>query len=164
MSKAIAAVGALAAGLVVLAGAPAHAQSVPELPADYLGEAGELLPGSVTGSLPGYATGPVGSATHAACNAGSVAGLAGAGVPGMVRHVCMVAPAVGEAIDQFVLGDHQGSVDSIIGGVPYVGSLLRQLVPTESAVEAVEGVATPGSGEGVGRLSAESVSSQLPGS
>jgi|SRR5699024_410538 len=164
MSTTIATVGALAAGLLVLAAAPAHAQSVPELPADYLGDAGEMLPGSVTGSLPGYATGPVGSVAHAACNAGSVAGLAGVGVPGLVRPVCMVAPAVGEAVDRSVQGDHRGSVDSIIGGVPYVGSLLKQIVPTESAVETVEGVATQGSGDGVGRLSAESVSAQLPGS
>lgn len=164
MSRSITAIGALAAGLLVLASAPAHAQSVPELPPDYLGEAGELLPGSVTGSLPGYATGPVGSAAHAACNAGSVAGLVGVGVPGILSPACMVVPAVGEAIDQFVQGDYQGSVDSIIGGVPYVGSLLEQVVPTESAVESVEGAAAQGSGGGAGQLSAESISSQLPGS
>lgn len=164
MSRSIAAVGALAAGLLVLASAPAHAQSVPALPPDYLGEAGEMLPGSVTGSLPGYATGPVGSAAHAACNVGSVAGLVGVGVPGVVRPVCMVAPALGESIDQFMQGDYQGSVDSVIGGVPYVGSLLEQVVPTESAVEAVEGAATQGSGGATGQLSADSISSPLPGS
>lgn len=164
MPRSIAAIGALAAGFLVLASAPAHAESAPVLPPDYLGEAGELLPGSVTGSLPGYATGPVGSAAHAACNVGSVAGLAGVGVPGLLSPVCMVAPAAGEAIDQFMQSDYQGSVDSIIGGVPYVGSLLEQVVPTESAVESVEGAAAQGSGGGAGQLSAESISSQLPGS
>ena len=164
MSRSIAAVGALAAGLLILGSAPALAQSLPELPPDYLGEVGEVLPGSVTGSLPGYATGPVGSTAHAACNAGSVAGLAGVGVPGLLRPVCMVAPALGEAIDQSMVGDYQGSVDSLIGGVPYVGSLLQQVVPTESAVEAVEGVANQGSGGGMGQLSAESITSPLPGS
>lgn len=163
MSKSIAAVGALAAGLTILASAPASAQSVPEMPEGYLGEAGEMLPGSVTGSLPGYATGPVGSAAHAACNVGSVAGLAGVGLPGMLRPVCMVAPAIGESIDQFMKADYEASVDSMIGGVPYVGSLLTRVVPTGSAVEAVEGTANQGSG-GVGELSLESISSQLPGS
>ncbi len=164
MSRSVTAVGMLAAGLLVLAAAPAHAQSLPEAPEGYLGEAGELLPGSVTGSLPGYATGPIGSAAHTVCNVGSVAGLAGMGVPGMLAPVCMVAPAVGESIDQFIAGQYEGSVKSIIGGIPYVGSLLVQVVPTESAAEAVEGVATPGSGGPSGQLPVDSISSQLPGS
>lgn len=163
MSKSIVAVGALAAGMIVLSGAPAYAQSVPEPPAGYLGEVGELMPGSVTGSLPGYATGPVGSVAHAVCNVGSVAGLAGVGLPGMLDPICMVAPAIGESIDQFMQADYQASVESMIGGVPYLGSLLVEVVPTESAVKAVEGAATAGSG-GMGELSAESISSQLPGS
>ena len=164
MSRSIATIGALAAGLLVLASAPAHAQSVPEVPEGYLGEAGEMLPGSVTGSLPGYATGPVGSAAHAACNIGSVAGLAGVGLPGMLRPVCMVVPTIGESIDHFMQGEYEGSVDASIGGVPFVGSLLEQVVPTESAVEAVEGAANQGSGGATGQLSADSISAQLPGS
>lgn len=164
MSRSIATIGALAAGFLVLASTPAHAQSVPEVPEGYLGEAGELLPGSVTGSLPGYATGPAGSVAHATCNVGSAAGLAGVGLPGMLRPVCMVLPAVGESIDLFVQGEYEGSVDAVIGGVPYVGSLLEQVVPTESAVDAVEGAANQGSGGTTGQLSADSISSQLPGS
>lgn len=164
MSRSIAAIGVLAAGLLVLASAPAHAQSLPDPSGGYLGEAGEMLPGSVTGSLPGYATGPVGSAAHAACNVGSVAGLVGVGVPGMLRPVCMVAPAIGESIDQFTQGDHEGSVDSLIGGVPYIGSLLTEVVPTGSAVDAVEGAANHGSGGTTGQLSLDSISAQLPGS
>lgn len=164
MSRSIATVGALAAGLLVIASAPANAQSVPAVPEGYLGEVGEMLPGSVTGSLPGYATGPVGSAAHAVCNVGSVAGLAGVGTPGMLRPVCMVIPAAGESIDKFIQGEYEGSVGAVIGGIPYVGSLLEQVVPTESAAESVEGAAGQGSGGGTGRLSADSISSQLPGS
>ena len=84
MSRTTAVVGALAAGLGVLSSAPASAQPLSEIPSGYLGSAGEILPGSVTGSLPGYATGPLGSVATAACNAGSVAGLAGVAVPAEV--------------------------------------------------------------------------------
>ena len=82
----------------------------------------------------------------------------------MLRPVCMVVPTIGESIDHFMQGEYEGSVDASIGGVPFVGSLLEQVVPTESAVEAVEGAANQGSGGATGQLSADSISSQLPGS
>lgn len=164
MFRSTAVAGALAAGLLVLSSASAHAQLSSDVPDDYLGSAGEVLPGSVTGSLPGYATGPVGSVATAVCNAGSVAGLAGVGVPGSVRPVCMVGPAIGESIDHFMNGDHRGSVETMISGVPYVGSLLAEVVPTDSAVDAVGTAANQGSGGTTGQLSFDSISSQLPGS
>ena len=106
MTKSIAYVGALAAALLVASAGTAAAQSsdpadtgsIPGSAAadgengtgaergsgagaedgetGQLGELGELLPGSVTGSLPGYASGPLGSAATFACNVGSAAGLA----------------------------------------------------------------------------------------
>lgn len=165
MSKSIATVSAVAAALLALSGATASAQSSSgeidaaslgdpasvsgsaDAPAGYLGSAGDLLPGSVTGSLPGYATGPLGSAATAACNAGSVAGLAGMGVPGSVDPVCMVLPAIAESGDHLMNGDYEGSVSAALGGVPYVGGSLARMVPTQSAADAVGGSVTqlPGS-------------------
>lgn len=89
--------------------------------------------GSVTGSLPGSTSGPVGSAATAACNAGSVANLAGAGLPTSV--VCVIAPALGESIDHLLAGDTNGSVSALVGGVPGVGSVLERVVPTGSAAD-----------------------------
>ena len=140
-----------------------------------------MLPGSVTGSLPGYASGPVGSAAYAVCNLGTAAGWVGLTLPELVRPVCMVAPAIGRSVYQFVEADYTGSVKSLIGGVPYVGSILVHVVPTESAVEVVEGSAgqsvggdSAGQGSdggsadqgsaGLGTLSVDSLSSELPGS
>ncbi|MFL0578178.1 hypothetical protein [Dietzia sp. 179-F 9C3 NHS] len=93
--------------------------------------------GSVTGSLPGFATGPVGSTANAVCNVGSVANLAGVGLP--IDMACKVLPAAGESLDMFFLGDVNGSISKLLGGVPYVGSALQQVVPTESAAEPIEG-------------------------
>lgn len=164
MSRTTAVVGALAAGLVVLSSAPASAQPSSEIPSGYLGSAGERLPGSVTGSLPGYATGPLGSVATAACNAGSVAGLAGVAVPAEVDPVCQFAPALGESIDHFMSGDYHGSVEAVIGGVPYVGSILTRVVPTDSAADAIENAAGQGSEGAPGALPLDSISSELPGS
>lgn len=89
--------------------------------------------GSVTGSLPGSASGPVGSVATAACNAGSVANLADAGLPTGV--VCVIAPALGASIDHLLAGDTNGSVAALVGGVPGVGSVLERVVPTGSAAD-----------------------------
>lgn len=104
-----------AAGFLVLAAGTASAQGLPD---SYLGSAGDILPGSVTGSLPGYATGPLGSAAHTACNLGSVAGSAGAALPGELDAACQLAPALGNSGDMFLLGDYHGSVSELVGGVP----------------------------------------------
>lgn len=164
MSRSIAAAGVLAAGLLLFASIPANAQSLPAIHGDYLGEAGEMLPGSVTGSLPGYATGPAGSVATAVCNVGSVARLAGVGLPGFVSPICMVAPVIGESSDLFVQGDYEGAVTTSVGGVPYIGSILEEVVPTESAVDAVEGAGNMSFGGTTGQLALESLTSQIPGS
>lgn len=162
MYKTTAAVGALAAGLLVLSAGTASAQGLPQ---DYLGSAGDVLPGSVTGSLPGYATGPLGSAAHTVCNVGSVAGSAGAPVPGELDSACQFAPALGNSGDLFLLGDYNGSVGELIGGVPYVGSVLKRVVPTESAADAVEGaVGQLPAGSDIGELPVESFLPALPAS
>lgn len=160
MSKSIVAVGALAVGLLAFSAGPATAQGLPgtdsahidptsldpaaliestDVSGDYLGSVGEILPGSVTGSLPGYASGPMGSVANAVCNAGSVAGSAGVALPEAVDPVCTVAPALAQSGDYFGLGDYDGSVRALVGGIPYVGSVLSRVVPTYSAAEAVDG-------------------------
>lgn len=163
MSKSIAYAGALAAALLVASTGTAAAQSG-DLSADSLnpasltgsaeegpdlGEAGELLPASVTGSLPGYATGPLGSATTLACNVGSAAGLAanvvGAPLQVPVGIICMVAKPVAESTDAFMQGDAAGSVDTSVSGVPLIGQSLEGNVDTGSAVETVEGSISQGS-------------------
>ena len=96
MTKTITCAGAVAAALLVFSTGAAAAQtseatgsdSLPgasETEGGYLGEAGELLPGSVTGSLPGYASGPLGSTATLVCNLGSAAGAAAnlMGVPAL---------------------------------------------------------------------------------
>lgn len=94
--------------------------------------------GSVTGSLPGHATGPLGSTATAVCNVGSVAGLAGFGLGAPFDLACKAVPAIGESLDVFFTGDIHGSVAELIGGVPYVGSALQRVVPTDSAADPVE--------------------------
>lgn len=153
MSKSLAFTGAIATALLVASAGTASAQS---LPADYLGSAGEVLPGSVTGSLPGYASGPLGSAATAVCNVGSVAGSVGVGLPAEIDPVCKVIPAVAESGDLFMLGDYGGSVSALVGAVPFVGGSLARMVPTQSAADAVEG--------SVGQLPTDSVSGLVPGS
>ncbi|MBB1025920.1 hypothetical protein G6019_16105, partial [Dietzia sp. DQ12-76] len=95
MTRSIACAGALAAALLVFSTGAAAAQSADglssgaldsssltgsagtETDADTgggLGSAGDLLPASVTGSLPGYTSGPVGSVASAGCGVGTVAG------------------------------------------------------------------------------------------
>lgn len=164
MSKSIAYAGALAAALLVASTGTAAAQSGDGLSADsinpaalssepaeggYLGEMGEQLPASVTGSLPGYATGPLGSATTLACNVGSAAGLAanvvGAPLQVPVGIICMVAKPVAASTDAFMQGDAVGSVDASVSGVPLIGQSLDGNVDTGSAVEAVEGSIAQGS-------------------
>lgn len=104
-----------------------------------LGSVGEMAPASVTGSLPGYATGPLGSTATLACNLGSVAGAAGGltGVP--VSMVCMVLKPVAESGDSLLNGDVDGSVSAMIGGVPLVGGSLKDQVDTASVTDSVEG-------------------------
>jgi len=162
MFKTTAAAGALAAGFVVLAAGTASAQKLPD---SYLGSAGDILPGSVTGSLPGYATGPLGSAAHTVCNVGSVAGSAGAALPGELDAACQLAPALGNSGDMFLLGDYHGSVSELVGGVPYVGSALKRVVPTGSAADSVEGaVSQLPVGSDIGELPVESFLPVIPAS
>ncbi|MGN0101259.1 MAG: hypothetical protein ACI39C_09990 [Dietzia sp.] len=108
-----------------------------------LGEFGELLPGSVTGSLPGYTTGPLGSAATVACNVGSAAGLAanavGAPLPVPVGVICSVLNPAAKSADALLAGDVAGSVDAVLGGVPLVGTSLADQLDTSSATESVEG-------------------------
>ncbi|AWH91902.1 hypothetical protein [Dietzia lutea] len=171
MSKSIAYVGALAAALLVASAGTAAAQSSD--PADtgsipgsaaadgengtgaesgagaedggtgQLGELGELLPGSVTGSLPGYASGPLGSAATFACNAGSAAGLAanaiGAPLQVPVGVICAVLNPAARSADALLAGDVDGSVSAVLGGVPLVGGSLADQLETSSATESVEG-------------------------
>src|SRR5699024_6575269 len=121
-----------------------------------LGSAGELLPSSVTGSLPGYASGPLGSAATAVCNVGSVAGSVGVGLPAAVSPVCRVLPALGHSGDRSPLGDYHGSVAELLGGGADVGSALVRVVPTDSAASAAGG--------SMARLPVASLTGSLPGS
>lgn len=166
MSKTITYAGALAAALLVASAGAAGAQSAEGMSSEgldtssisgsategdtegdaeegALGSAGELLPGSVTGSLPGYASGPLGSTATLACNvgtiAGAAAGLTGIPVPVPVGIVCMAVKPVAESGDSLLAGDIEGSVSAIVGGVPLVGDSLEGQVDTASAVERVEG-------------------------
>lgn len=164
MSKSIAYTGALVAALLVASAGAAAAQSADGLSSfgapsgglgssaisgstdvegDYLGSAGELLPGSVTGSLPGYASGPLGSAATLACNVGTVAGaaagLTGVPLPIPVGIVCMVLNPVAESADSLLNGDVEGSVGAVVGGLPLVGDSLEGQLDTASATEVVEG-------------------------
>ena len=154
MSKILACVGAMAAALLVIPAGTAAAQSseavssnsLPgssETEGDSLGDVGELLPGSVTGSLPGYASGPLGSTATLVCNLGSAAGAA-ANVLGMplqvpVGVICMVLNPVAESADSLLDGDVEGSVSAVISGVPLVGGSLEDQIDTGSATESVEG-------------------------
>lgn len=157
MSRTIANAGALAAALLVASAGAAAAESA-ELPgssgtsgpgeaslsAEMMSEVdvGEMF-GSVTGSLPGYATGPFGSTATFACNVGSAAGLAatavGTPLPVPVGIVCMVAKPVAESADALLDGDAEGSVSAVVGGVPVVGASIEDEVDTGSATESVEG-------------------------
>ena len=154
MTKTITCAGAVAAVLLVFSTGAAAAQtseatgsdSLPgasETEGGYLGEAGELLPGSVTGSLPGYASGPLGSTATLVCNLGSAAGAAAnlMGVPLQVPVgvICMVLNPVAESADALLEGDVQGSVGAVVSGVPLVGASLEDQMDTGSATESVEG-------------------------
>lgn len=159
MSKSIAFTGALVAALLVVSAGTAAAQSADGLSSDdldsssisgssdaegdYLGAAGELLPGSVTGSLPGYTSGPLGSVATLACNVGTVAGaaagLTGVPLPIPVGIVCMVVNPVAESADSLLKGDVEGSVGAVVGGVPLVGASLEGQLDTASATDVVDG-------------------------
>lgn len=154
MFRTLACAGAVAAALVVMSTGAAAAQSsgatnsssLPgssETEGDYLGEAGELLPGSVTGSLPGYASGPLGSTATLACNIGSAVGAAanlmGAPLQVPVGVVCMVLNPVAASADSLLKGDVAGSVGAVVSGVPLVGNSLEDQLDTGSATESVEG-------------------------
>lgn len=154
MSRTIALAGAAAAVLLVASAGTAAAQSSEALGSDslpesseteggYLGDVGELLPGSVTGSLPGYASGPLGSTATLACNIGSAVGTAanvlGAPLQVPVGVICMVVNPVAESADSLLKGDVAGSVSAAVGGVPLVGASLEDEVDTGSATESVEG-------------------------
>lgn len=123
-----------------------------------LGSVGELAPASVTGSLPGYTTGPIGSTAATGCSIGTVAGWAaqamGIPVPVPVSLVCGVVNPVARSADSLVAGDIEGSVGEIIGGVPVVGNSLADRVDTGSATESVEGVV----GDRLGSVSETSLS------
>lgn len=174
MTKSIAYVGALAAALLAISTGPAAAQSADGLSSDSLspssslsgsgeggdgslGSLGENMPGSVTGSLPGFATGPIGSAGNLACNVGSAANLAGnlAGMPLPlpIGPICMGVVPIAESADSLVEGDVQGSVDTVIGGVPVVGNSVGDNVDTGSVTESVEDVV----GDQLGSLSESSL-------
>lgn len=154
MTKTITCAGAVAAALLVISTGAATAQTPEAVGSDilpssseteggYLGEAGELLPGSVTGSLPGYASGPLGSTATLVCNLGSAAGAAAnlMGVPLQVPVgvICMVLNPVAESADALLEGDVQGSVGAVVSGVPLVGASLEDQIDTGSATESVEG-------------------------
>ncbi|EYT58005.1 hypothetical protein H483_0114925 [Dietzia sp. UCD-THP] len=178
MTRSIACAGALAAALLVFSTGAATAQSADGLSSGALdsaslsgsagtdtdgdtgglGSAGELLPASVTGSLPGYTSGPVGSVASAACAVGTVAGAAAnlAGIPlPPIGVVCMVVKPVAESVDFLSRGDVPGSVGAVIEGVPVVGGSLAGSVSTDSAVDAVEGSLGE---ERLGSISGSSVS------
>lgn len=159
MSKTIAYAGALAAAMLVASTGTAAAQSADLLGAvgsdsgslsassetegDYLGEIGDMAPASVTGSLPGYATGPLGSTAALACNVGSAAGLAanvtGVPLPLPISGICSFLSPLAKAGDALLGGDAQGSVDAVIGGIPIVGTLITKSMDTSSVTEQVEG-------------------------
>ena len=115
--------------------------------------------GSVTGSLPGYATGPFGSTATFACNAGSVATLAanatGTPLPLPIGIVCMAVKPLAESADALLEGDAAGSVSAVLGGIPLIGGSLEEEVDTASATESVEGSV----GDGIGTLSEDSLGS-----
>jgi len=175
MPKTIAYAGALAAAFLVASAGTAAAQSgelleavsgsdsgspagSSEVEGDYLGSVGESAPASVTGSLPGYATGPFGSVATLACNVGSAAGLAanvtGVPLPIPVGGICSVVNPLAESVDALLDGDTQGSVDAVIGGIPLVGSFITKLMDTSSVTERVEGSV----GERLGSLQESSLS------
>lgn len=184
MTKTIAYAGALATALLVASAGAAVAQEAGGLSSDgldtsslsgsagdgdgdgdtegeeegALGSLGELAPASVTGSLPGYTTGPIGSTAAVGCNIGTVAGWAaqatGIPVPIPVGIVCGILNPVARSADSLVAGDIEGSVGAIVGGVPVVGNSLADQVDTGSATESVEGVV----GERLGSLSESSLS------
>ena len=158
MSKTIAYAGVLAAALLLSSAGAAAA----ETDGGYLGPAGELLPGSVTGSLPGYTSGPLGSPATLACNIGTVVGTAaqlmGAGLPIPVGIICAVVNPVAESADFLLDGDIDGSVGAVVGGVPLVGDSLEGQIDTASATDSVEGVL----GERLGSLAEESLSPEPP--
>lgn len=187
MSKTIAYVGALAAALLVTSAGTAAAQSDELLGAgsgpgsvsdslsastpddaeeieddategDELGSVGELAPASVTGSLPGYATGPLGSTATLVCNVGSVAGLAanvtGVPLPLPISGICSVINPLAASGDALMGGDVQGSVDAVIGGVPIIGGSVSKNVDTSSVADRVEDLV----GDRLGSLAGSSLS------
>lgn len=182
MSKTIAYVGALAAALLVASAGTAAAQSDEfveagsgsgsdsgslsgssladgdEVEGDELGSVGELAPASVTGSLPGYATGPLGSTATLVCNVGSVAGLAanvtGVPLPIPISGICSVLNPLAKSGDALMGGDVQGSVDAVIGGIPLVGGSVTNNVDTSSVADQVEGLV----GDRLGSLAESSLS------
>lgn len=125
-----------------------------------LGSLGELAPTSVTGSLPGYTTGPIGSTAAVACNIGTVAGWAaqatGVPLPVPVGLICNILNPVARSADSLVAGDVEGSVGAILAGVPLVGNSLADKVDTGSATESVEGSV----GDRLGSLAETSVSQE----
>lgn len=180
MTKTIAYAGALATALFVASAGPAVAQSGEGLSSEGLGgsslssgaegdetgteeegplgSVGELAPASVTGSLPGYTTGPIGSTAAVGCNIGTVAGWAAQAMaiplPVPVGIVCSIVNPVARSLDSLVAGDVEGSVGEVIGGVPVVGNSLADQVDTASATESVEGVV----GDRLGSLAETSLS------
>ncbi|KAA0917303.1 hypothetical protein [Dietzia sp. ANT_WB102] len=171
MSKFLTYAGSLATALLVVSAGSAAAQgsgaagsnSVPgsmESKGGFLGQVGELAPASVTGSLPGYATGPLGSAATLICNVGSAAGAAatvmGAPMQVPVGIICMALNPAAESADALLQGDVEGSVSAVLAGVPLVGASLEGQVDTGSATESVEGSV----GERLGSLAETSLSPQ----
>lgn len=126
--------------------------------ADGPGSVGELAPASVTGSLPGYATGPLGSTAMLVCNVGSAAGLAanatGVPLPIPISGICSVLNPLAASGDALMGGDFQGSVDAVIGGVPVVGGSVTKNVDTSSVAEQVEDLV----GDRLGSLAESSLS------
>lgn len=187
MSKTITYAGALAAALLVVSAGSAAAQDADGVSSEaldtssvsgssateggtegdtedtaeegYLGSAGELLPGSVTGSLPGYTTGPLGSTATLACNVGTIAsaaaGLTGVPLPIPVGMVCMVINPVAESGDSLLAGDVEGSVGAIVGGIPLIGGSIGDKIDTSSVTDKVEGSIGE---EGLGSLTESSLS------
>ncbi|HJC60519.1 MAG TPA: hypothetical protein H9755_09360 [Candidatus Dietzia intestinigallinarum] len=122
------------------------------------GSVGELAPASVTGSLPGYATGPLGSTATLACNVGSAAGLAatatGMPLPIPIGGICAVVNPLAASGDALLGGDVRGSVDAVIGGIPVVGGSVTKNVDTSSVAEQVEDLV----GDRLGSLAESSLS------
>lgn len=108
------------------------------------GSVGELAPASVTGSLPGFTTGPLGSTATLVCNVGSAAGLAatatGMPLPIPISGICAVVNPLAASGDALLGGDVQGSVDAVIGGIPVVGGSVTKNMDTSSVAEQVEGL------------------------